>query len=210
RRTRLVDGGPGGPLRRGRRRRGRRHRDLQSLSSSPRAAAEEGPRGRGPLQPGQRRPSPRPGRPSGLGDRRRRTRRDRRRAPLRPQSPLTNGTEIAWPPARQAEPTASTARKDRSRMDNEEMDPQSPDEMERRRTSEELPAEEGDERTGDRPPGAIRAEDIEPYFALQYVARLFKIAAMVVIVALTAEVVAGIALEGAGAILPLFAEVIRG
>ncbi|MEX2582186.1 MAG: hypothetical protein WD766_02870 [Gemmatimonadota bacterium] len=73
------------------------------------------------------------------------------------------------------------------------------------------PAEgEDDERGGDRAPGAIRAEDIEPYFALQYVARLFKIAAMVVIVALTAEVIAGIALEGAGAILPLFAEVIRG
>jgi hypothetical protein len=73
-----------------------------------------------------------------------------------------------------------------------------------------LPAdEEGDER-GEKRPGAIRAEDIEPYFALQYVARLFKIAAMVVIVALTAEVIAGIALEGAGAVLPLFAEVIRG
>ncbi len=67
----------------------------------------------------------------------------------------------------------------------------------------------GDERTA-RQPGAIRAEDIEPYIALQYVARLFKIAALVVVVALTAEVVAGIVLEGVGAILPLFAEVIRG
>jgi hypothetical protein len=70
-------------------------------------------------------------------------------------------------------------------------------------------AAEGDERATTQP-GAIRAEDIEPYFALQYVARLFKIAAMVVVVALTAEVIAGIALEGMGAILPLFAEVIRG
>jgi hypothetical protein len=69
--------------------------------------------------------------------------------------------------------------------------------------------DEGDERS-ERQPGAIRAEDIEPYFALQYVARLFKIAAMVVVVALTAEVVAGIWLEGTSAILPLFAEVIRG
>ncbi len=74
--------------------------------------------------------------------------------------------------------------------------------------SEDL-REAGNDR-GERQPGAIRAEDIEPYFALQYVARLFKIAALVVIVALTAEVVAGIFLEGAGAILPLFAEVIRG
>ena len=47
-------------------------------------------------------------------------------------------------------------------------------------------------------PWAIRAEDTEPYVALQYVARLFKIVAMVVVVALTAEVVAGVALEGAG------------
>ena len=97
-------------------------------------------------------------------------------------------------------------------------DPTHPDhpgpetEGDRRHVTEGYPqaAEEGDDRTADRAPGAIRAEDIEPYFALQYVARLFKIAAMVVIVALTAEVVAGIALEGAGAILPLFAEVIRG
>lgn len=71
------------------------------------------------------------------------------------------------------------------------------------------PPHEGDDRATQRP-SAIRAEDIEPYFALQYVARLFKIAALVVIVALTAEVIAGIALEGVSAILPLFAEVIRG
>lgn len=67
----------------------------------------------------------------------------------------------------------------------------------------------GDERSP-RDPGAIRAEDTEPYLALQYVARLFKIAAMVVVVALTAEVIAGVALEGVGALFPLFAEVIRG
>lgn len=67
----------------------------------------------------------------------------------------------------------------------------------------------GDDRSK-RDPGAIRAEDTEPYLALQYVARLFKIAAMVVVVALTAEVIAGVALEGAGALFPLFAEVIRG
>ncbi|CAN5632547.1 hypothetical protein BH23GEM6_BH23GEM6_04220 [soil metagenome] len=75
--------------------------------------------------------------------------------------------------------------------------------------SDEDQLEEGDERAS-RNPGAIRAEDTEPYLALQYVARLFKIAAMVVVVALTAEIVAGVALEGTGAILPLMAEVIRG
>lgn len=69
--------------------------------------------------------------------------------------------------------------------------------------------DDGDGRAG-RQPAAIRADDIEPYLALQYVARLFKIAAMVVVVALTATIVAGIWLEGSDAILPLFAEVIRG
>jgi hypothetical protein len=52
------------------------------------------------------------------------------------------------------------------------------------------------ETTATRNPGAIRAEDTEPYLALQYVARLFKIAAMVVVVALAAEIVVGFALEG--------------
>jgi len=61
-----------------------------------------------------------------------------------------------------------------------------------------------------RDPSAIRAEDTEPYLALQYVARLFKVAALVVVFALTVEVVLGIVLEGAGALMPLLGEVIRG
>lgn len=67
---------------------------------------------------------------------------------------------------------------------------------------------------GDEPPrrdgSSIRAEDTEPYVALQYVARLFKIVAMVVVVALTAEVVAGVLLEGGDALMSLSFEVIRG
>lgn len=69
---------------------------------------------------------------------------------------------------------------------------------------------EGDDRAVRRDPWSIRAEDTEPYVALQYVARLFKIVAMVVVVALTAEIVAGVALEGADALLPLTFDVIRG
>lgn len=68
---------------------------------------------------------------------------------------------------------------------------------------------EGDDRARTNP-AAIRAEDTEPYVALQYVARLFKIAGLVVVAAITAEVIAGLALEGAWAILPLLAEVVRG
>ncbi|HEV3051814.1 MAG TPA: hypothetical protein VGX50_16020 [Longimicrobium sp.] len=61
-----------------------------------------------------------------------------------------------------------------------------------------------------RDPGSIRAEDTEPYIGLQYVARLFKIVAMIVIVAIIAEVVAGFVYEGAGAAFNLLAEVIQG
>jgi len=61
-----------------------------------------------------------------------------------------------------------------------------------------------------RDPGSIRAEDTEPYIGLQYVARLFKIVALIVVVAIIAEVVAGLMYEGLGAGFNLFAEVIQG
>jgi hypothetical protein len=61
-----------------------------------------------------------------------------------------------------------------------------------------------------RDPSAVRAEDTEPYIGLQYIARLFKIVAMIVIVAIVAEVVAGLMAEGSGALLNLIAEVIQG
>lgn len=61
-----------------------------------------------------------------------------------------------------------------------------------------------------RDPGSIRADDTEPYIGLQYVARLFKIVALIVIVAIIAEVVAGLMYEGLGAGFNLFAEVIQG
>jgi len=61
-----------------------------------------------------------------------------------------------------------------------------------------------------RDPSAVRAEDTEPYVGLQYVARLFKIVAMVVIVALTAEIVAALVMEGPSALLPLILEILQG
>lgn len=61
-----------------------------------------------------------------------------------------------------------------------------------------------------RDPSAIRTEDTEPYVGLQYVARLFKIVAMVVVVALAAEIIAAVALEGLNALLPLFLELLQG
>lgn len=90
--------------------------------------------------------------------------------------------------------------------------------MEREERYEPAPArrevERGPEPAHDdrarRDPGAIRTEDTEPYMALQYVARLFKIVALVVLFALAAEIVIGLVYEGTGALLPLFAEVVRG
>jgi hypothetical protein len=69
---------------------------------------------------------------------------------------------------------------------------------------------DGGDATLRRDPGSIRAEDTEPYIGLQYVARLFKIVAMIVIVAIIAEVVAGLIYEGMGAGFNLLAEVIQG
>jgi hypothetical protein len=73
-------------------------------------------------------------------------------------------------------------------------------------------ADDDDDRTERtrRDPSAIRAEDTEPYIGLQYVARLFKVVAMVVIVALTAEIVAALVMEGPSALLPLFLELLQG
>jgi hypothetical protein len=59
-------------------------------------------------------------------------------------------------------------------------------------------------------PGAVRADDVEPYVALQYVARLFKGVALVVVVALTAEIIVGLALDWTAAIIPLLNELVRG
>lgn len=83
--------------------------------------------------------------------------------------------------------------------------PEETDEPERR--LEERSAAEG-RRRGE--PGAVRAADIEPYVGLQYVARLFKMAALVVLFALAGEVIAGLVLEGAGALFPLIREIIQG
>lgn len=68
---------------------------------------------------------------------------------------------------------------------------------------------DGDDRAR-RDPAAIRSEDTEPYLGLQYIARLFKIVAMVVVVALVAEIVAAFYLEGASVIFALLAEVVQG
>ena len=52
----------------------------------------------------------------------------------------------------------------------------------------------------------VRTEDLEPYVALRYIARLFKVLAVLMVVMLVGEVVTGIMAQGTGALLTLIGE----
>ncbi|HET7585939.1 MAG TPA: hypothetical protein VFK13_13565 [Gemmatimonadaceae bacterium] len=54
--------------------------------------------------------------------------------------------------------------------------------------------------------GQIREADLQPYVALRYVARLFRLIAIVVLFLLLAEVITGLRLEGTDAIFGLLVE----
>ena len=60
-----------------------------------------------------------------------------------------------------------------------------------------------------RDPGSIRLDDTEPYIGLQYVARLFKVVAFLVLIALGLEVLLGLLTEGTMAIAALVQEVVQ-
>lgn len=55
----------------------------------------------------------------------------------------------------------------------------------------------------------VRTEDLEPYVTLRYIARLFKILAILMVVMLIGEVVTGLVTEGQGALLTLLGEATR-
>lgn len=57
------------------------------------------------------------------------------------------------------------------------------------------PVKEGELRTREE---EVRSEDLEPYVTLRYIARLFKILAILMIVMLIGEVVTGLVTQGAG------------
>ncbi len=57
--------------------------------------------------------------------------------------------------------------------------------------------------------GAVRRSDIEPYTALRWVATLFKAAAVFLVVAVIAEFIAGIRLDGWAAMPILLGEIAR-
>jgi hypothetical protein len=55
----------------------------------------------------------------------------------------------------------------------------------------------------------IRSADLEPYVTLRYIARLFKILAVLMIVMMFGEIITGFLNEGRGAIITLLAESTR-
>lgn len=52
-------------------------------------------------------------------------------------------------------------------------------------------------------PGGVRTTDLEPYVGLRYVARLFKVLAILMIVMLFGEVITGLMTEGRAAVIDL-------
>ena len=63
-------------------------------------------------------------------------------------------------------------------------------------------------RTGE-PLEGVRAADIEPYIALRYIARLFKVLAVLILLMLLGEVVLGLLIDGRAALTTLLGEATR-
>ena len=55
----------------------------------------------------------------------------------------------------------------------------------------------------------VRDEDLEPYVALRYIARLFKVLAVLMLVMMIGEVVVGLITEGTNALVTLLGETTR-
>ena len=54
--------------------------------------------------------------------------------------------------------------------------------------------------------GGVRTADLEPYVALRYIARLFKVLAVLIVIMLLGEVVTGLLIDGTAAIVTLLGE----
>ena len=55
----------------------------------------------------------------------------------------------------------------------------------------------------------VRTTDLEPYVALRYIARLFKILAALLLVMMIGEIVTGLTMQGGAAVITLLSEVTR-
>ena len=64
--------------------------------------------------------------------------------------------------------------------------------------------------TEQRQPGegreGVRAADLEPYITLRYIARLFKVLAVLILLMLVGEIVTGLLIDGSAALLTLIGE----
>jgi hypothetical protein len=58
----------------------------------------------------------------------------------------------------------------------------------------------------DEGPGDVRGHDLEPYITLRYIAKLFKVLAVLIIVMLVGEVVTGLLIDGTSAAVTLLGE----
>ena len=68
----------------------------------------------------------------------------------------------------------------------------------------------GDDRTGYVPPEMdVREEDLEPHAGLRYIARMFKILAVLLLLLLVAEIILGLVQQGQAAIPQLLVEATR-
>lgn len=56
---------------------------------------------------------------------------------------------------------------------------------------------------------SVRTTDLEPYVALRYIARLFKVLAALLLVMMIGEIVTGLMMQGRGAIITLLTETTR-
>jgi hypothetical protein len=53
----------------------------------------------------------------------------------------------------------------------------------------------------------VRSQDLEPYITLRYIARLFKVLAVLMVLMLIGEIVAGLSAEGASSLPELIGEI---
>lgn len=59
------------------------------------------------------------------------------------------------------------------------------------------------------PDETVREEDLEPYVALRYIARLFKVLAVLIVVMLVGEVALGVMIDGRSSLTTLLGEATR-
>lgn len=88
--------------------------------------------------------------------------------------------------------------------------------MERQTDTEITHDADGSERAAvaarrDSPHGAmqVRAADLQPYSGLRYLAKLFRLMALVLVVLMVTEALAGLSMHGAGAIVTILSESAR-